>query len=1191
MSRYQPPLRDRSPPRFSDRRPSVPYNNPPGSAPSRATSDSGQTANDRGPPRGPKADSQRGGYPHTTLTRGRGGFAARADSWERESDRDQRSGRPPLSNYRRDDDRPDWPRRERDLSGPDRNISLTRDARSYVGRDRSASPARQRRDSKENLHPIYARPLEGSSYAPSGRGGPFRGRGRDWERSRDRGLFGGDRERDLFARSRSREAWRDRDREREPETTWPDRRGRERSRELESRPREYDSWPRDRPSSRQSDGMVQAQATPTTGTSAAFSDVPTAQGDRVAVSGKHESARKPSFTAADVAPAQTKDLRKDLDHPTSTSRLEASSREVRRYSPSSVTPTQNAASLEYGPPPSSITSEKPPAPKAVTQKAEPLPTGLQPPTGPKADRNTAQVVAAKSIPQEAWNLDGRTRSSYPQPPTNTTQVQPDASKTMETAPYNRSPAVSTTEKQLPPGVPSGPRSAATSSKPRITSKDQGLPPTVPNAPKGNLKPALSEQRSSIPTGPRSWAGNKPGPPSGPSRPSIMGSMNKPQHDRATLAAAGSRLEPGMRQPPSRPRMFQPSIMNRPNEAAFKDEAKKPSIFGPAGSAGLNRTLEGIKDREMEDDSMNASSDDDVEDEDALDEEDFRDSEEKHDREIRSLELKRPPPLLKDPAIVGLLIRVQLLSMIAEDSVPPFAKNQPVLEDVSMADVVPTGLLSPQGISDEETKPTTKPTPLGRPLRESPINPIPTPPIEDLPYLKDGISNREVTFEDSDDEVEREAMAMLVQQDLERKAWEWRDEIDILRNAYRNDYLQWRQTVQELDQRKDLRIYTPAPASPAPSASAALAPLVQERTRGARNATDADLEAVLRLSEQSAREEQERRERETAEPNYDSEAVLPPMLEPAELEIRRFKDINKLVPMELSVDMFELIPPVDDFTPEEQSAFIAAYNQYPKKFGKIADKIAGRTYQQCIMHYYLTKDEAKYKENFRRVAPKRGRRKFQTQASASALLTEGIYHDETEITPMTDSGRPRRAAAPTFGDNGTDQESVIASQLNRRAAAGPKEVNGEMVKATRGRKAGTGTRTRRTKAQIAEDQRLAQAQVLNALDSSPQKIGRPGRSEKSASLLHGPPNPRSDQSLNGDMPRVVDNEGAAMQHPTIDYPLPQHLLVPTVPAAPQIGSYWSVPEQQKFPELIAHFGRDFPAIADFMKTKTTVMVSK
>ena len=40
---------------------------------------------------------------------------------------------------------------------------------------------------------------------------------------------------------------------------------------------------------------------------------------------------------------------------------------------------------------------------------------------------------------------------------------------------------------------------------------------------------------------------------------------------------------------------------------------------------------------------------------------------------------------------------------------------------------------------------------------------------------------------------------------------------------------------------------------------------------------------------------------------------------------------------------------------------------------------------------------------------------------------------------------------------------------------------------------------------------------------------------------------------------------------------------------QPTSYWSVPEQRDFPQLLAHFGRDFEGISHFMKTKTTVMV--
>ena len=39
----------------------------------------------------------------------------------------------------------------------------------------------------------------------------------------------------------------------------------------------------------------------------------------------------------------------------------------------------------------------------------------------------------------------------------------------------------------------------------------------------------------------------------------------------------------------------------------------------------------------------------------------------------------------------------------------------------------------------------------------------------------------------------------------------------------------------------------------------------------------------------------------------------------------------------------------------------------------------------------------------------------------------------------------------------------------------------------------------------------------------------------------------------------------------------------------ISCYWSLPEQMKFRSLVAYFGRDFEAIANFMKNKSATMV--
>ena len=72
-------------------------------------------------------------------------------------------------------------------------------------------------------------------------------------------------------------------------------------------------------------------------------------------------------------------------------------------------------------------------------------------------------------------------------------------------------------------------------------------------------------------------------------------------------------------------------------------------------------------------------------------------------------------------------------------------------------------------------------------------------------------------------------------------------------------------------------------------------------------------------------------------------------------------------------------------------------------------------------------------------------------------------------------------------------------------------------------------------------------------------------------------------------RTLDGEVGLPQYAPVDFMPAQTMLESEMASAPQIGSYWSVPEQQKFPELVAYFGRDWPAIANFMKTKSVVMV--
>jgi hypothetical protein len=478
---------------------------------------------------------------------------------------------------------------------------------------------------------------------------------------------------------------------------------------------------------------------------------------------------------------------------------------------------------------------------------------------------------------------------------------------------------------------------------------------------------------------------------------------------------------------------------------------------------------------------------------------------------------------------------------------------------------------------------------GRPLRQPPVNPIPTPPIEDLPYLKLEGPERSV-YEDSDNEVEDEAVATLLQQEFEEKAWDWRSDLEDMRAEFRRYYPMWKSEVSYLEHETRDQQASPAPASPAPSVAPSVTPsLTHERTRGARNTTEADLQAAILMSQQSLREEEERREREAASsslPNYNTEAVVPTMLKPADVELSEFKDFNCRVPDELALDIFAFVPPEDDFTKEEQTLFIQAYCQTPKKWGKIAESIPGRTYQDCIVHYYLTKNQTRYKDLWRRAQPRKRRGRAATKPRSTALMSEIEYGDEAEAAPVavTDSGRPRRAAAPTFGDAASEADSSTPVPQSKKLTAALKDGSAEpsAAKPPRGRKAGIATKTRRTKAQIQADQ---QALLLAAAEASPDKPVVVGKAERGRTLLRAENVP-----VRTDVP-PVELPQRPVDPPLSQYPVSDMSLAAQAVTNPTAShtSYWSVPEQNKFPELLAYYGRDFAAIAEFMKTKSQTMV--
>jgi hypothetical protein len=1165
--------------------------------------------------------------------RGRGGFGGRPDFRDRE--RDFRDGPVP---FRRENDRGDWPRRDRDVSNPERDTSTSR---SYVGRDRSASPSRLRRDSRDAPLSQSGRGTEPTGwYGLAGRGLPSRGRGRgDWDRGRGRELFLGDRDRDrepFRPRSRSREGRRERDwdreRVRDAEVERRDRferRDLDRSLERDEKARDVDLWRRDRSPGRNSVG------------SSGPSSLPTNTGATDNANARASSLERPPgrlypdgsrrFSTALTPTGPSRENRKEGEK--SDYFLIRSEKQVQDSNPSRASSPPSAPQVPaFGVPldnlkpsfsaapaagaagvPQSLLVDTPP-PKAPS--AEPLANGsqapFQPPTGPKADRVLnvpASLAREPRIPpsEPRQKTDLQTQSVRPALNSSTSRSTADmrSGDARSVTDGKESSSVLQAEPSPFKGIPTGPRAGTTPHTKNRLPPTQSGPPSTPTMPTIRQPASPAEQRAVVLPSSRMIQ------PRGhqwhsldyrQQRPSITAPIRPSQGDHRDRSHAFQVLRnAGFNQPQvtgPKPRIFQNPHAQPPSKTLL------PSGRDAVTTAMSNQELEDPDSRLSGiAESLEQSSEDEGEDDEALDEDDFAVSEEKFLREMKLLAAKRPPPPLENPVIVNLLLRIQMLGMIRDGAVPVELQNgasdiEPEPQPEPVKDIQPSGLPSPKVEEEKEEVPQQ----IGRLLKEAPINPIPTPPIEELPYFTRDLPLQFHTFDESEDDNDLGDVTETLRKEFEQTVWDYRDKLDDLRDEFEDSYRGWKSTMARLDkQRREDNAITPLPASPSLSVGQlpVLTPLI-ERTRAARNATEHDIENILRASEQTAREEQEKRDREaTARPNYELEALVPPMLDPKEVDMFYFVDTNHLIPLANALDVFAFVPPQDDFTAEEQKIFISAFCQHPKKWGKIAESLPGRDYRQCILHYYLTKDVAKYKEYWRKTLPRKGRKKAATSRLRSNALISDIGYDGDELDSMpmavTDTGRPRRAAAPTFGDTiGDCEASNGTTAISRRLIVPSKDGAGEVGSekpSGRGRRAGTGAKVRRTKAQVQQSQQALQVPSDTSLSTSPVKLERTvNHSSRSSKVSTRGGYLGSKDDLPALEPQLVQEQDTNTSHTLASLADMANLNgFSTIATGSQPSSYWSVPEQTKFPSLVAYFGRDFEAIANFMKTKTVTMV--
>lgn len=812
---------------------------------------------------------------------------------------------------------------------------------------------------------------------------------------------------------------------------------------------------------------------------------------------------------------------------------------------------------------------KPPSGPAAGAPKPPL--DVSPPTAPAAmaNKETPAGYSDAMLPSHTGSATTSPNFGRTPPPVHTASVSPQTSPRMQLSSVPTGPRALQQRPPLPQ-LPPQPRGSPKTSKPWARSS-YGRAPSLPTS-------TTIPRRGSLEIKERSFSASEES-----RQEARFFDDDKPRFPPSSNVVAKKETDENIALsiPPKEDKMREASLQPTPADAA--PDTKEPA------------SLESDENRTVPD--FSRSSDEDEDERIVFTQDYLEERKQKFENDVRRMRANIPAPPLEDPSIVTLLLRIQLLGSVANDEFPEHVEPEPLVEETKAPNQRPA---TPMDYKSEDEVP-----PQGSPMKLAP-EPLPASNgilVENLPFLHSGpptpISDLDVYQENA---ANHESFKEVLRGELMRRRKEIARKNADLRDGYLACYKPWRLDVWELDRSKGKHLESPGPVSP-PAPPIITPPSITEGRRYKGN-SELDFQNALRASEISAQEELERRRgnKATAQPDLSREAIIPDMLEPQEIHTYIYKDSNNMVESAKAKDVFGFLPPVNDFTPEEHEKFTDAFMAHPKKWGKIAESLPGRDFQQCIVHYYLTKEEIKYKAKLNKRWSRRGRAKRSVRPKSNALMADlGVvkpdYEGEEEPAPVTDTGRPRRAAAPTFGDSSADTDQVPSGRRGKDGEPTEKPVS------RRGGRTGPGSRGgRRGRAAQQLQTALAPEQQISNVPATPGATFPKTEMEPSLDGASEAAMARAKEQLEREaseaLPRARPGRSRAREGMYVFDSMESDVATPTrqPDRQPEMGygslqptSYWSVPEQRDFPQLLAHFGRDFEGISQFMKTKTTVMV--
>ena len=871
------------------------------------------------------------------------------------------------------------------------------------------------------------------------------------------------------------------------------------------------------------------------------------------------------------------------------------------------------------------------APTSVSPKLEPQQIA---PRAPKAQRRDPSPFSHETsdsrsqVKQESPKVTSRTVTQSIEPTANAPTAP--ASKSASSARDASSPALRSPPRrprQLA-GVPAGPKASLSPLTARTALSSPGfnppsgpragpilsptLPPSVPTGPRAERAPSVNTRPPFAPGGPASWQWNRVDSQptnsrsamipakrdfSGGKRDFAIRTSQEQDHNIVTsqadiLAANQGRGVAADDSEPSKRQKLE-------HQAALREPEQKPEDTRAAESASEEETM-------------------DIDDDSAKREQTFQQNKARLESKMLDLSarhLRGCSPLRE----MNLLARLSLEDLSTFFDAPPPRSRKPTTQRA----VSQPSLKSPNATDEQDSVPEPKELrPSSQPiLRVSRVpkpqpklspSPVGSPELRSLPFLQAGPPTPFSDREELQENLKRhEVLEQTLRNELRQRLETAEDEDADLCEEYEHHYRVWRQHVRDLDaeqkEREDIECQDPSEQA-APTSVTETSPPLQTPSEGRRrglHATDYELEKVLEMSKLEAeREAQEKRERDAAnaKPNWELEAVVPNLLPAQDVIVTQFADTSCLRDPKQMVMAWDLVPPEDDFTQEEHDTMLQNFKDFPKKFGKIAGGLPDRSYKDCINHYYATKWDGKYKppRDKRRKPKAPSVRRRDARPRANALISNlnedakpDLYDGDDAAAPLnayTESGRPKRAAAPTFKDKDLSGEQSSVSTPVKKPGKG--EQSSERTTEKPGRKPRASNkepRQRKPRIQAAPRRDSISPERVETDPDGPDQLQPSARDFEGANAL----------AALGNVPQPL-----IAQRPT-NAPAfmvgPSHSRTAVGPEAGKIqtvrsghhatgtSSYWSVQEVEMFPQLISKYGTDWTSIASEMGTKTHTMV--